>query len=140
MGTTYKRIMVAIDFSNPSLKAYERAVQIAKEHNAMLQLVNVVDTKSFGSITAYDLKYADKMKETNLKRIEELKSAALAAGVNNVEAVVEMGSPKIVLTQHSNVDLIICGATGVNQFEKMLIGSVAERIGRHASCDVLLVR
>ena len=140
MPTNTKKIAVAIDFSEQSLKAYKRAVKVAIERGATLQLVNVVDTRSFGSVSAYDLKYAEKLKEENLIKIEKLKNEAEAAGVVNVETVVETGSPKVVLTELPDVGLIVCGATGLNQLEKMVIGSVAERIVRLAKCDVLIVR
>ncbi|RUL51083.1 universal stress protein [Lysinibacillus antri] len=140
MVTNYKKIAVAMDFSNQSLKAFDRAVSVAKENGAMLLLVNVVDTKSFGSVAAYDLKYADQLKKECEVKIEEIKKQAIASGVKNVETMVEAGSPKVILTQLPNVNLIICGATGVNQMEKMVIGSVAERIVRNATCDVLIVR
>ncbi|WP_409370227.1 universal stress protein [Lysinibacillus sp. 38-6] len=140
MATNYKTIAVAIDFSQQSLKAFERAVKLAIEYGATLQLVNVIDTKSFGAITAYDLKYAEKLKEEHFSKIAELKKEALAAQVTEVEAIVETGSPKSILTQLPGVDLLVCGATGLNQLEKMVLGSVAERIVRMASCDVLLVR
>ncbi len=61
-------------------------------------------------------------------------------GVQSVESVVETGSPKGILTQLTNVDLIVCGATGLNRMEKMMLGSVAEKVVRHAHCDVLIVR
>lgn len=140
MSITLQKIAVAIDFSEQSLKAFKRAVSEAKERGTTLTLVNVVDTMSFGSVTAYDLKYAEKLKEENIGKMEKLKKQAEAAGVQNVEVVVEMGSPKVVLTQLPGVGLIVCGATGLNHFEKMVIGSVAERIVRLAKCDVLIVR
>ncbi|HHQ0107144.1 TPA: universal stress protein, partial [Listeria monocytogenes] len=37
-------------------------------------------------------------------------------------------------------DLIMCGATGLNAVERLLIGSVSEYIIRHSPCDVLVVR
>ncbi|SOC02715.1 nucleotide-binding universal stress UspA family protein [Ureibacillus xyleni] len=140
MVNNYKNIVVAIDFSEQSIKAFERAVEIAKNNGATLQLVNVIDTKSFGSIAAYDLKYADQLKRDRTEKIEELKKKAQSLGVENVETKVESGSPKEILTQLLDTQLIICGATGVNQVEKMIIGSVAERIVRLAKCDVLIVR
>lgn len=140
MPKTIQKIAVAIDFSELSLKAFQRAVSEAKERKTTLVLVNVVDTMSFGSVTAYDLKYADQLKKENLEKIEKLKQQAEAAGVQNVEVIVETGSPKVVLTQLPDVGLIICGATGLNRVEKMVIGSVAERIVRLAKCDVLIVR
>ena len=112
----------------------------AKERGTALVVVNVVDTMSFGSVTAYDLKYAEKLKKENLEKMEKLKKQAEAAGVPNVEVIVEMGSPKVVLTQLHDVALIVCGATGLNQLEKIVIGSAAERIVRLAKCDGLLVR
>lgn len=144
MGRTnmanYLKIAVAIDFSEQSLKALDRANQLAKEHNAILQLVNVIDTKSFGAVSAYDLKYAEELKKENILKMEKLEKEALQTGVKEVESIVETGSPKGILTQLPQVDLIVCGATGLNRMEKMMLGSVAEKVVRHAHCDVLIVR
>ncbi|MFK5709988.1 universal stress protein [Lysinibacillus boronitolerans] len=136
----YLKIAVAIDFSEQSLKALDRANQLAKEHNAILQLVNVIDTKSFGAVSAYDLKYAEELKKENILKMEKLEKEALQTGVKEVESIVETGSPKGILTQLPQVDLIVCGATGLNRMEKMMLGSVAEKVVRHAHCDVLIVR
>jgi len=136
----YLKIAVAIDFSEQSLKALDRANELAKEHNAILQLVNVIDTKSFGAVSAYDLKYAEELKKENILKMEKLEKEALQTGVKEVESIVETGSPKGILTQLPQVDLIVCGATGLNRMEKMMLGSVAEKVVRHALCDVLIVR
>ena len=137
---SYNKIAVAIDFSEQSKKAFQRAIKVAIENKATLQLVHVIDTKSFGSIAAYDLKYAEKLKAQSISEMENYKNEANTAGVENVEVVVEEGSPKAILTQLPEVDLIISGATGYNAIEKMVIGSVAERIVRLAKYDVLIVR
>lgn len=136
----YQKIAVAIDFSEQSKKALERGVILAKDYGAALQLIHVVDTVSFGSIAAYDLNYAGKLKTQSLSELETLKHEAKAQGVNIVEVTVEEGSAKAILTQLPDVDLIICGATGYNAMEKMVIGSVAEQVARTAKCDVLIVR
>lgn len=136
----YQNIAVAIDFSKQSLKAFDRAVTVAKNNGAKLLLVNVVDTKTFGSIAAYDLKYATQLKEEHTVDMEKLKASALEQGVTEVEVLVEEGSPKQILTNLPNIELIICGETGFNQMEKLMLGSVAERIVRYAKYDVLIVR
>ncbi|MFJ7920469.1 universal stress protein [Lysinibacillus fusiformis] len=136
----YLKIAVAIDFSEQSLKALERASQVAMQHNATLQLVNVIDTKSFGAVSAYDLKYAEELKKENKSKMESLEKQVVQTGVQSVESVVETGSPKGILTQLTKVDLIVCGATGLNRMEKMMLGSVAEKVVRYAHCDVLIVR
>lgn len=136
----YQKIAVAIDFSKQSLKAFDRATVIAKDNGATLLLINVIDTKSFGAITAYDLKYADQLKVERAEQLEKLKEQALAQGVQNVMFKIETGSPKSVLTNLPDTELIICGETGYNQIEKLMLGSVAERIVRYSKYDVLVVR
>lgn len=136
----YKKIAVAIDYSKQSLKALDRAIHIATDNGSTLLLVNVVDTVTFGSIAAYDLKYGEQLKEESNKQLETLKADALAQGVTNVEILVAEGSPKKILTSLPEVELIICGETGYNEIEKMMLGSVADRIVRYAPYDVLIVR
>ena len=72
--------------------------------------------------------------------MSQLKEKALAAGVTNVETLVEEGSPKDILTKLPEIDLIVCGETGYNQVERLMLGSVAERIVRYSKYDVLIVR
>lgn len=136
----YQNIAVAVDFSEQSLKALDRAILISKNNGAKLVLVHVVDTKSFGSITAYDLGYAEKVKEETEKEMEKLKNQALAEGVTEVETLVKDGSPKRILTTLPDIELIICGESGYNAVEKFVLGSVAERIVRYSKYDVLVVR
>lgn len=136
----YKKIAVAIDFSKQSLKALDRAITIAVDNGATLLLVNVVDTKTFGSIAAYDLKYAAQLKVESETELDQLKKQALEQGVPAVETLVAEGSPKEILTSLPEIGLIICGETGYNQVERLMLGSVAERIVRYSKYDVLIVR
>lgn len=136
----YKKIAVAIDFSKQSLKALDRAIQIAINNQATLLLVNVIDTKTFGSIAAYDLKYAQQLKGESITQLARLKEQVLAAGLANVETLVEEGSPKDILTKLPEINLIICGETGYNQVERLMLGSVAERIVRFSKYDVMIVK
>ncbi|MCT6922628.1 MULTISPECIES: universal stress protein [Bacillales] len=140
MKTYYKQIAVGIDFSEQSLQAFQRAIKVAKQNEAALHIVSVVDTHSFGSVQAYDMTYAEQVKGEREKQIQALKEEAIAAGVEAVHVVVELGSPKAILSNLKEIDLVIISATGLNRFEKMIIGSNAERIVRNAKCDVLVVR
>ncbi|SOC36457.1 universal stress protein [Ureibacillus acetophenoni] len=137
--SSYSKIVVAIDFSEQSMKAFQRAIKVAMENKAILQLVHIIDTKSFG-IGAYNVKFAEKVKAKSYSDLESISNEAKAAGVESVEVLVEEGAPVGILTKLTDVDLIICGATGYNSIENMMIGSVAERIVRLAKCDVLVVR
>jgi len=76
--------------------------------------------------------------------MENYKKEAHDAGVTDVDYVVDYGSPKVKIpkdiAKKYDIDLIMCGATGLNAVERFLIGSVSEHITRYARCDVLVVR
>jgi len=140
MVTSYKNIAVALDFSQQSLRAFERAVKIAKENGATLLLISVVDTHTFGTVEAYDRKYAEQLQRELQVKLEEMKQKAIEAGVEQVVAKVEVGKSKVILTELPNINLMVIGATGLNKAEKFVLGSVSERVVRHSKYDVLVVR
>lgn len=140
MVESYKNVVVAVDFSEKAKIAFERGIRIAKLTGAVLHLVTVIDTHSFGSVEAYDLKYAKQLKEKAIAHLEQYKAEAQQAGVEQIRTIVEEGSPKVILTSLSETDLIIIGATGLNRAERFLLGSVSENVVRNAKCDVLVVR
>ena len=144
MTLQYQQILVAVDGSKEAEWAFKKSVGIATRNNATLNLVNVIDTRSFAAIEAYDRSIADRAQKFAEDLLGDYKKEAVAAGVQNVNIVVEYGSPKTMisrdLAKKVEADLIICGATGLNAVERFLIGSISEHIVRSANCDVLVVR
>lgn len=144
MTLQYQQILVAVDGSKEAEWAFKKSVGIATRNNATLNLVNIIDTRSFAAIEAYDRSIADRAQKFAEDLLADYKKEALEAGVGNVNIVVDYGSPKTMisrdLAKKVEADLIICGATGLNAVERFLIGSVSEHIVRSAKCDVLVVR
>ncbi|SOC36585.1 nucleotide-binding universal stress UspA family protein [Ureibacillus acetophenoni] len=143
--TQYKSIVVAVDGSKEAEYAFKKAVDVAKRNDASkLNLVNVIDTRSFAAIEAYDRSIADRAQNFSEDLLNEYKKQAEEAGLKNVNIIIEYGSPKAIITKELSkvveADLIVCGATGLNAVERFLIGSVSEAIVRSAKCDVLVVR
>jgi len=59
----------------------------------------------------------------------------------DVEVMVKEGAPvKVILDESNNYDVIVMGTLGRTGMSKLLMGSVAERVVRAASCPVLVVR
>lgn len=144
MGLTYKNILVAVDGSKEAEWAFKKAIEVAKRNEADLVVAHVIDTRNFATIEAYDKTMAERSESYAKELLEEYKQQAEQAGVNNVKIEVEYGSPKVKIPKEiakkNNIDLIICGATGLNAVERFLIGSVSEHITRYAPCDVLVIR
>ena len=135
----YKHIAVAIDFSPQSMQSLQKALQFKQDYNAELTLIAVVDTKSFGSVEAYDLKYAKQLATDYEKQLQQLVEQHEAV-YGKIHTRVEEGSPKVILTSLEGIDLMVCGATGKSKAEQMMLGSISTAIVRHSKCDVFIVR
>jgi nucleotide-binding universal stress UspA family protein len=144
MGLEYKNILVAIDGSQEADWAFKKAIDIAKRNNAKLLLAHVIDTRTFATVEAYDRTIAERADKFASELLENYQKTAVNAGVKDVDYVIEFGSPKVRIpkdiAKKNDIDLIICGATGLNAVERFFIGSVSEHITRYAPCDVLVIR
>ena len=142
MANHYKSIVVAVDGSKEAEYAFRKSIDVAKRNeDSILNIVNVIDTRSF---EAYDRSIVERAQQRSEELLNGYKAQAEAEGVENVKVVIEYGSPKNIITKELanlvEADLIICGATGLNAVERFLIGSVSEAIVRSAKCDVLVIR
>ncbi|MDN3018231.1 universal stress protein [Paenibacillus sp. BSR1-1] len=144
MGLKYQNILVAVDGSKEADWAFKKGIEIAKRNNAKLLLVHVIDTRSFALVEAYDTVIGDRAEKLAKDMLENYQLQAMDAGLPEVQYEIDFGSPKVriprELARKHKVDLILCGATGMNVVERFFIGSVSEHITRYAPCDVLVVR
>ena len=145
MANHYKNIVVAVDGSKEAEYAFRKSLDVARRNEgSTLNIVNVIDTRSFAAIEAYDRTIADRARAHSEDLLEGYKKEAEQAGISNVNLVIEYGSPKTIISKELattvDADLIICGATGLNAVERFLIGSVSEAIVRNSKCDVLVIR
>jgi nucleotide-binding universal stress UspA family protein len=140
----YERILVPTDGSPETERAVEHAVDLAAAHDATLLGVYVVNTASYTTMpmeTGWEgvgeLLREDG--ETALERVEEL---ARSAGVRTETHLLD-GSPSreiVRFAEDAGVDLVVMGTHGRGGIDRLLLGSVAERVVRSSSAPVLTVR
>lgn len=144
MLTQYQHIQVSVDGSKEADLAFSKAVAIAKRNGADLEILHVIDTRSFQNVSSFDSAMVEQVSNDAKKRMEEYNKRAKDAGVKNVHYSIEFGSPKTIIAHEfpkkHNIDLIVVGATGLNAVERLLIGSVTEYVTRTANCDILVCR
>lgn len=142
--SNYQNVLVAVDGSKEAEKAFRKAIHVAKRNGAKLVITHIVDVKAYSAVEAYSRAIADRANEFAEDLLEDYKKSALEAGVSVVETALSYGNPKAQIAKEVapkyKIDLIVCGATGLNAVERFLIGSVSEHIIRYAKCDVLVVR
>jgi nucleotide-binding universal stress UspA family protein len=144
MTLKYKNILVAVDGSKEAEWAFKKAIEVAKRNQAKILLAHIIDTRTFATVEAYDRAIAERVDRFANQLMENYQKEAIDAGVKDVDYVIDFGSPKVKIpkdiAKKYNIDLIMCGATGLNAVERFFIGSVSEHITRYATCDVLIVR
>jgi len=143
----FKIIVLAIDGSRYSVPAASEAIGTAKRNGSKLVVVSVVLSES---ITPLDISFSegqrDRIANTELKEAEKnvkaVKDAAQKEGVS-VEGFVLSGIPYEAIINIANerkADLIVVGSHGKTGLEKLLVGSVAERVIVLSTCAVLVVK
>ncbi len=149
----FEKILAAIDFSEISHEVIRKSSQIAKLCNSQLFLMNVVEKEipiliSEGIVVpSIDLDTFEKMYQKLSEKSKE-KLEAMAKEIEkeygiSPEIIVDMGEPfDLILEKAENlkVDLIVVGSHGKKGIERLLIGSVSEKIARKAKCSVLIIR
>lgn len=139
----YKKILLAIDLHPECDKPIiERALNLAKLHNAELYVLHVVE-----HIPAYSLGQAYPtvmdLEEQIMKDADaELKKITQQYRFPAEKIMLENGSPKNIIIEKADklhVDLIIVGSHGRHGIS-LLLGSTANAVLHHAPCDVLAVR
>lgn len=141
-ATRFEMIVVPIDFSKASRQALELAWDLAIEAGpAQVILVHAcfvpVEIEALVGSAAYEaVEDVDTHAGQELDQlVSELKDAGVAC-----ERVSVRGSPEQVIldvAESKRADLIVMGTHGRTGLGHLLLGSVAERVVRHASCPVM---
>ncbi|MGX7245633.1 universal stress protein [Enterococcus quebecensis] len=145
MSETYKNILVAVDGSDQSEKAFQEAIKIAKRNNATLHILYVIEEMGnyFGELT---MSMGTVMEELRVKEEAEMKkreSITKGEGLENVFTYVIYGYPKTLIADFTEskepIDLIVIGRTGLNGFERLMVGSTTSYVVNHTQANVLVV-
>lgn len=130
----FKTIMVPTDGSKNAQKAEDVAISIARNFQAILMVVHIIDEKL---IYPFEV-----LEEDGKKILERVTLKGKDQGVN-IQQVLIVGNPthdmaKIV--EKTGADLVVIGTHGKSGLQKLLMGSVAENTIKTVKIPVLLVK
>lgn len=138
----YKRILLPTDGSAGMARVIEHAADLAAEHDALIHALYVVDAASFTSLpmeTSWE-GVANLLEEEGQDALNEVE--LLVGDRAEVEGIVVEGSPSGEIVSHARedgCDLIVMGTHGRGGIDRLLLGSVAERVVRTSNVPVLTV-
>ena len=154
----FQKILVPLDGSEHSLKALERAAEIAKRFHGKITLIHaysipvqplmVPEPSTIGSLSipiltgAEASKMAEAVRKLGNRILEDGEQKVKAEGVQ-VEKVLAEGHAvqEIVrVAKEGDFDLIVVGARGISHIKEILLGSVTDGVIHHARCPVLVVK
>lgn len=145
----YQRILVPVDGSSTSNRGLGEAIRIAKLTQGRIRLFHVIDDLSFALALGSETRHADdlltQLRSEGSRILDEAQATVQAAGVD-VDTRLGDNFPGSVQDKVAaealdwGAELIVLGTHGRRGTARLVLGSGAERILRHAPVPVLLVR
>jgi len=146
----YKQILVPVDGSDTSNLALKEAIKLAKDQQAAIRLIHVVDGTTVYMMveTPYPIDdYLKMMREAGQRVLSTCAAKAQEAGIkaDTKLVVIESLTQRIcdAINEEAkrwSADLIVIGTHGRRGFNHLLLGSVAEGVIRLATKPVLILR
>ncbi|MFC3477022.1 universal stress protein [Halobacterium litoreum] len=140
----YEHILVPTDGSDATREAVEHAVDLAAEHDATIHALYVVNSASFAGLpmdSSWE-SVASMLNEEGASALDDVETLADEHGVAVERALVD-GNPSREIVRYAEeegCDLVVMGTHGRGGIDRLLLGSVAEKVVRSSSVPVLTVR
>lgn len=138
-------ILVPIDFSRDADAAIEMAISLAKQLGSRITVLHVIHEVYIGvgeMAAALPPSYIEDIEAEVEREVQTHVNKVIAAGLSG-DSIVMHGVPfQCILdtAADQNIDLIVMGTHGRTGLKHVLLGSVAEKVIRMASCPVLVTR
>lgn len=149
MAVPFKHILAYIDGSEESMSAMMYSILLAKQNNAKLDIMYVVNTRALSDLVKagifLDLERTEYQQDLQKDAQRYLKHATKLAKMKNleIECIVEEGSAHKVVRDYikrKEVDLVIIGGISGIRSRRDELNSETDRILRTSSCPVLVIR
>jgi nucleotide-binding universal stress UspA family protein len=131
------KILYPTDFSSHSNQAYFHAVALAEKHGASLTIMYVY-SPAFGTPEIHT--EGDEDRDHWRNQLEQIRPVDAHIPVRHVFLEGDPASEIVRYATDAAIDLIVMGTHGRTGLERLLMGSVAEKVMREAPCSVLVVK
>lgn len=142
-GATIAHLLLALDFSDCAMEAYEYAVMVAKHVGCRVTLLHVLEPIAFAlDFTLLHATEGHRRREQAQGRLAELAGLLSAEGVRT-DTCLRGGLPVdgiLEVSGERGCDLIVMGTHGRRGMSHVVSGSIAEAVLRRAECPVMTVK
>ncbi len=142
--TEWKKICCAVDFSEPSRLALNEAADLARRFRADLTVIHAHEDPRLASATLDSPPKAFERAAAELApKLAAWRSEAELAATLPVRSAMLVGAPANEILRfvgEGRFDLLVVATHGRTGLKHLVLGSIAERLVREATCTVLVVR
>lgn len=138
----YDQVLIPTDGSTASEGATDHAIDLARQYDATLHALYVVDAGTYSSLEVAAEVVSEELHAQGDDAVGAIAERAVAAGVTT-ETAVETGIVHRTIIEYvdaKDIDLVVMGTHGRTGVGRFLLGSVAEKVIRTADAPVLTVR
>lgn len=149
----YKEILLATDFSEDADIAFLHALDLANKYKAKLHILHIPHSSYKYMRHVVDEHVSDQAAEGQAFFNDEIEKRAIEVlkdryekklgKFNNVTWIVKDGAPDIEIIRYAkknNVDVIVMGALGKSEQDRMIHGSTVANVTKFAHCHVIAIR
>lgn len=139
----YDTVLIPTDGSEHAVRAAEHGLHVARQFDATVHVINVVDLESAGGIFdagGVSEEFVDRLEDEGRETIREIEE--LAEGSDDVRTAVVRGKPSDAILDYADerdADFVFMGTHGRTGLNRYIAGSVTERVVRMADVPVLTV-
>ncbi|MEF8848271.1 MAG: universal stress protein [Candidatus Thermoplasmatota archaeon] len=138
----FDRILLPTDGSEASKKAARKAAHLSKSLNIPILAYHVLNTPqvSHASVSEVYPDFTEILKKEADSIIENINKIAKEIGVTVESKIVEGYPDREIIKEANENDLIIMGSKGKSNLDRILIGSISEKVLHHSNSTVMIVR
>jgi len=138
----FKKILLAADGSAHSLRAADKAIDLATyDSEANVVVLYVVDSKTSKADVLRNLD-TEGIAQLRQQKMLSIEKKAQDAGVNYEIKIIrgEPGPSIVEYAKNNNFDVILIGSRGLNALQEFMLGSVSHKVAKHAKCPVMIIK
>lgn len=138
----YSQILVPTDGSPASDAALEHAIDLARQYDARLHALYVVDGAAYSTLEAGAEIVVEALESEGKDATTRVAEAAAAADVECTSTVTTGTAYRSIIDyiEDNEIDIVVMGTHGRKGLDRYLLGSVTERVVRTSEVPVLTVR
>jgi len=142
----FQNILVPVDLSTQSTRAFKVALDIAKKYNSKVTILSCIEVYACHHLY-YELRSNSKLMKEQIKVVKKhFEKLEFLAEKNNISVKSKILTSESVVNdivtfaKSRKHDLVVIGSHGRTGFDKWLLGSVANGVSQKTKCPILIVK